>query len=331
VSGGDRSLGDFLEVSHDNRGALILSYVDDTSNTYSTGPTGAFAENGPPVVSRQIGGPSLIQGTDNPSGVINGPGNGPGVPFNTVTDPAGDANWPDNGTRTPGSDNVDLLGSSITQDAKGLVVTMKLKSLSSLQISPTLGGSTAEWLVRFTTYNPHTPGNGHIYYAGMESTLGQAPTFYDGDTAAPTESVQISQVFDSSHATQGSYNAGTGVITIHVPWADVPGVKKGQLLYSATGLTASTLLPLTLPNPTGLTGILNVLDATTPYDYWVATAATGSGSGSGAGSGHGSGSGSGGSLASTGGLGEPLLALGLVLVGLAGVAEMRRRRRSVTG
>jgi hypothetical protein len=207
-----------------------------------------------------------------------------------------------------------------------------LKSLSSLQISPTLGGTTAEWLVRFTTYNPHTPGNGHIYYAGMESTLGQAPTFYDGDTAAPAEGVQISQVFSSSHTTQGAYDDKTGVITIHVPFADVPGVKKGQLLYSATGLTASTVLPLTTPNPTGLTGILNVLDATTPYDYRVSAATTSTGGGVGSGSGSGSSSGSGrdnsGSLASTGGLGEPLLALGLVLVGLAGLSEVRRRRAS---
>ncbi|MGN6474625.1 MAG: hypothetical protein ACTHK4_13390, partial [Mycobacteriales bacterium] len=61
ISGGDRSLGDFLEVSHDARGAMVFAYVDDTSNTFNTGTDGV-EENGPPVIVKQIHGPGLIKG-----------------------------------------------------------------------------------------------------------------------------------------------------------------------------------------------------------------------------------------------------------------------------
>src|SRR4029079_11884311 len=47
VSMGDRSLGDYLEVNHDAKGALVLAYVNDTSNTYTVGPTAAIAEERP--------------------------------------------------------------------------------------------------------------------------------------------------------------------------------------------------------------------------------------------------------------------------------------------
>ena len=109
---------------------------------------------------------------------------------------------------------------------------MKVKDLSDLTVSPTAGGTTGEWITRFTTYNPHTPGNGHIYYAGMESVAGQTPRFFAGDTAAPpVAQEQVSMLFDSQNAVPGSVQGNT--ITIHVPWSAVPAVKKGATLYSA--------------------------------------------------------------------------------------------------
>jgi len=49
TSGGDRSLGDYLQVGHDARGAAVVAYVDDTSNAFSagTGPGAATAKTGP--------------------------------------------------------------------------------------------------------------------------------------------------------------------------------------------------------------------------------------------------------------------------------------------
>jgi len=258
ISMGDRSLGDFLEVNHDAQGALVLSYVDDTSNTYSTGPTGAVAENGPNVVVRQIGGPSLISGT------IHGAGNGPGAPYDAVSDAAGDDVYSANTMRTSAGDNLDLTSARIREDKNGLIVTMTTKSLSSLLITPTAGGVTGEWITRFTTYDPHTPGNGHIYYAGMESIGGGTPRFFAGDVA-PTAVIgeEISMLFDSNTSIPGAVQGNT--VTLHVPWSAIGGHKRGRVLYSATAFTATAGGTLA-NNPLGL---FNLTDATPPFNYVV--------------------------------------------------------------
>lgn len=258
VSMGDRSLGDYLEVNHDATGALVLSYVDDTSNTFTTGPTGAIAENGPSVVVRQTGGPSLLGGT------VHGPGRGAGSPWNSVSDATGDDVYSANTMRTPAGSNLDLTGAAISEDKNGLVVTMRVKSLSSLQVSPQAGGSTGEWITRFTTYDPHTPGNGHIYYAGVESIGGGAPRFFAGDTA-PTSipAEQVSMLFDSNTTVPGKVQGGT--ITVHVPWSVIGGNKRGRVLFSATAFTATTVGTLA-GNPAG---VFNLTDATPPFDYVV--------------------------------------------------------------
>ncbi len=258
VSMGDRSLGDYLQVGHDANGALLVVYVDDTSNSFTVGPTGAVAENGPSVMVHQIGGPSLIKGKTVPVGL--------GAPVNSVNDPAGDAFYSANATRRAAGDNVDLTSATVSQDSAGLVVTMKVRTLEgTLRLDPRDGGATGEWITAFTTYNPATPGNGHIYYAGMESVAGQAPRYFDGDVGAPNPAApQLSMVFDSSHAVKGSFRP-SGLITFHIPFTDVPGVRRGQPLYSVTAFTASTTGTLAR-NPVA---IFNVLDSTPPFDYLV--------------------------------------------------------------
>jgi hypothetical protein len=266
VSMGDRSLGDFLEVNHDARGALAISYVDDTSNTFTTGPTGDVAENGPAVVAKQIGGPSLVKGR------VRGPGSGPAAPWGSVGDVTGDASFHQAGQTNPAGANLDLVGGAIREDAKGLVITMRAKSLQSLQVSPLAGGTTGEWITRFTTFNPGTAGNGHIYYAGMESVGGGQPRFYVGDvtpTQIPAE--QISMLYDSATAIPGSVQGDT--ITLHVPYADIPAAKAGKTIYSATAFTATTLAT-TEQNPAG---VLNVTDLTPPFDYRLASTRSGGG------------------------------------------------------
>lgn len=319
VSGGDRSLGDFLEVSHDRRGALALSYVNDTSNTYTTGATG-FAENGPPVIVRQVHGTALVKGKGNRTGFIKGPGKGPGLAMKKVRDRKKDDVYSANSARKPAGAALDLRRASLsmTKDRKALVAHMRLRSLKSLSVPNGLGGSTGEWILRFTTYNPHTLGNGHVYYAGMESTNGGKPTFYDGDTAPPTQGVQLSENFSSSHTTKGSYNAKRGKIRIVVPFKDVRGVKHHAKLYSATAFTGSTSAPLSVPNPSGIQGQINQLDATTPFDFRVpkraATAAAAAAATSGS--------------SSTGRwvIGSLAGAAGLILIAIAGVFGVRRRR-----
>jgi hypothetical protein len=323
VTQGDRSLGDFLQINHDARGALVLSYVDDTSNYYSVGPTGVVASSGPSVVVRQIAGPSLISGT------IDGPGAGPGVPMNSVT-ATGEADYSANGSRTPAGDNLTLDYASLSRYAGGIIATMRVKSLSSLMVSPTAGGTTGEWIMRFTTYDPGHDGNGNIYYAGMESVLGGAPTFVVGQPqASNVPAVGLTQ-FNSSTAVPGTYDAKTGTISIDIPFADLGGHKAGTELYSATAFTATTTGTLSGAQA----ALFNQVDATPPFDYLISASVptthllngvtvagpapastTASSSSSG---------GARGALAMTGGLGAPFIALSVALVALAGYLVRRR-------
>ena len=54
--------------------------------------------------------------------------------------------------------------------------------LSTLAVSPTLGGTDAVWLARWEV--PTSNGAGHTYFAAMESDNGAAPNFFDGETAS---------------------------------------------------------------------------------------------------------------------------------------------------
>lgn len=264
---GDRSLGDFMEVNHDARGALILSYVDDTSGYYSTGPTGAVADNGPAVVVREVSGPSLIKGPD-----ISASPDGPGLAMGSINDPLNDDFYSANGSLTPAGENLDLTGASLSSDAKGLVATINVRDLSNLMVTPAAGGTTGEWIIRFTTFDPNQNGNGHIYYAGMESVAGGPPRFFAGE---PTK-VKDLAAFNSSTSVPGTYDAKAGTITIHVPFSVVGNHSKpGTEFYSATAFTATTVGTLAgQGQATPPVEIFNQVDATAPFDYILGSTAT---------------------------------------------------------
>ena len=346
VTQGDRSLGDFMEIKYDNTGALVLSYVDDTSGFFAVGPSGAVADNGPPVVVHQIAGPSLLAAHP----TVTGPGNGPSQVVNSVTDPAGDDFYSANGSLTPAGTNLDLTGASMSRDATGLVATIKAKSLSSLLVNPLAGGTTGEWIMRFTTYDPGSNGNGRIYYAAMESIAGGAPAFYAGQP----KRVKELTAFDSSTTVPGSYNPSTGTITIHIPFSVIDNHSKtGTEFYSVTAFTATTAGTIA-GNPEGL---LAQVDATTPFSYILPAAPAQATSSTTAGSSGGSGgttattsAGSSGSLTASGstsasgrqarGSSSPFARTGfdaafavvvagaLIAVGLVLVERSRRRRRT---
>jgi hypothetical protein len=286
TTGGDRSLGDFLQVSIDNQGAAVVSYVDDTSQDVNDGE-----DAGPEVISRQISGPSLLSGDVTQ-------GSGPGVPFGSVTDPTGDADYSANGTRTPDmTGNLDLTGASLANGpGNTLVATIKVKNLSTLTPDSGLGGSDASWIIRWTQVRPGQPGNGDIYYAGMDNNGGSTPTFFTGDTGAipppgnqaeHTKYITYPQTTPLS-ASQASYDAKAGTITMKIPRADVGNPADGTTLYSVTAFTATS------NTPQSETTIFNLIDATPPFDLTVGAPGTtgaptttnpssGSGSGSGGG------------------------------------------------
>ena len=264
ATGGDRSLGDFLQVTHDDHGAALVSYVNDTSGNTSAG------ENfGPDTISRQIAGPGLIAGA-----TVSRNG-GPGLAMGSVTDPSGDADYSANGARTTtGLEDLDLTGASLASGpGKTLTATIHVKSLASLSASPAVGGPDASWLLRWTQVTPGTAGNGQIYYAGMDNAGGSgSPTFFAGSTAgvpAPnpgehTKFVTFPQT-DTLTGSQAAYDPKTGVITLHIPLADVGNPPAGTVLYSATAFTATSLTPQSAST------LFNVIDATAPFDVVVGT------------------------------------------------------------
>jgi hypothetical protein len=270
ATGGDRSLGDFLQVTVDQNGAADVSYVDDTS-----ADTAAGENAGPEVISHQIGGPSLFASAGGGTGLVKGPDGGPGRPSNSVSDPKGDAYYSANGTKTPATPNLDLRGASLKDGPNNtLIATIKVANLSSLTVSPTLGGPDASWILRWTEVTPGQTGNGHIYYAGMDNNQGAGgsgtPSFFVGDTSCipgpgnPAEHCKYLTYPQTTTlpASQAAYNPATGVITLNIPESDV-GNPAGKKLFSATAFSATSA------TPQSATTLFNLIDATAPFDHKV--------------------------------------------------------------
>jgi|GEM_PF-1722233 len=266
ASGGDRSLGDFLQVTTDASGAALVSYVFDTSADTSGGENA-----GPEVISRQTSGPSLLASVGSVT-----PGDGPGSPMGSVSDPIGDAFYSANGTRTPAGENLDLTGASLANGPnRTLIARIDVRSLASLTAPAGAGGPDASWIIRWTDVVPGTTGNGHIYYAGMDNNQGSggsgSPSFFVGDTSAipppgnPAEHTKYITYPQSTrlNGSQASYDPATGVITLHIPLADVGNPADGQVLYSATAFTATSA------SPQSSTTLFNLIDATTPFELVI--------------------------------------------------------------
>jgi hypothetical protein len=262
ATGGDRSLGDFLQVSTDSQGAAVVSYVFDTSADTSAGE-----DTGPEVIARQISGPSLVAS----SGTVS-QGSGPGVPMGSVSDPTGDPDYSANGTRVAGGDNLDLTGASLANGANNtLIAKIDVKSLSSLAVKSGLGGSDASWILRWTVVNPGTTGNGHVYYVGMDNNGGSGkPTFFDGDTAGlpPANAGEHTKymTFPMQHvlnSTQASYDKNSGIISFQIPLSDVGSPTTGTALFSGTAFTATSLTPQSAAT------LFNLIDATSPFELVI--------------------------------------------------------------
>ncbi|HXJ66705.1 MAG TPA: calcium-binding protein, partial [Actinomycetota bacterium] len=255
TTGGDRSLGDFMQITSDNQGGAVISYVDDTSNDFIGGEA-----TGPAEIVRQIAGPSLLSSV---SDVVQ---RGPGQPFGHVTDATGDQFYSANGSYTQADDSLDLTGASIVKDpaAAQLVATIDTKSLASLTPSANDGGSDLTWFVRWVTVDPSQLGNGHIWYAFMESTGGGAPTFSDGDVSCQIQTTHCKYLtYPGDHTIGGSYSATTGVITLHIPLADVGNPADGSTLFNAMAFSTSSV------QPQAAFPVFNLIDATEPFSVTI--------------------------------------------------------------
>ena len=281
----DRSLGDFMQVRAGLHGEAIISYVDDTSADrnpdYCQGCGQTPPEAAGPVMSaRQVSGPSLYA-ADSPLKLG-------AAAVGSVTDPTGKG-YPDAflsaaGTDTNATANLDVAGVSVARaDSGHLAITMSTADpnlASHLAVSPAMGGAAGEWLVRWAAPSYQQPGDGNIFYVGMQAGGNGAPQFYTGTTCAIGTTHAKYFTYPATTQIPGSVNGGT--IRWTVPLSLIGSPANGQSLYTVTGFTATQLVPSASTSSTGgpcpdqITGsgdtnIPNLIDASPPFTYTLAS------------------------------------------------------------
>jgi len=178
LSGGDRTMADFMAVTLDREGRMRFVYNDTTSQHH-----GAHV-----FEVRQTGGPSALGGRVNDRAVRS-----------PVSDPTGDAQVPHYfpvtgaGPSLPRFDFTRLELSQPNRDT--LRVRMTVADLSSL--APPPGKISAVWLTRFQALSlgdglpPEGPEEAfRIFYVGAESAAGGPPRFFAGSGESAQEEVR---------------------------------------------------------------------------------------------------------------------------------------------
>jgi len=248
TTGGDRGLLDFITVTVGLKGEANVVWADAVNQDSGGGGTSSALIG----FSRQYAGPSLYANIGQVSGTAPATGRAPG---------SGDAIYSANSLAINASANLMLSQASVAMpDSQHYTFTINVQSLSTLAVSPTLGGANAVWLVRWEVPDPN--GSGHTYFAAMESDTGGTPTFFDGETTTFDSGEGFFMTYPPGHTIQGSYKNSSkgGVITLTVPVADVGGSPTATL-YSLTGLS------VTQSTASSTTTVFNQIDATAPFDF----------------------------------------------------------------
>jgi len=247
TTGGDRGLLDFLSVTVGPNGEANVVWADAVNRNFVGGTSSALI-----AFNRQIAGPSLYASV----GQVSGP-----APASGSASGSQDAFYSANGTTTAASTNLVTQSASVSMpDPQHYRFRITVQNLSSLIVSPILGGTDAVWLVRWEV--PDLNGAGHTYFAAMESDGGAAPSFFDGETSSINTTHGKFLTYPPAHNIQGSYTASSpGTITLTVPITDVGGNSKATL-YSVTALTVTQATS----SSSGDT-IFNQIDSTAPFDF----------------------------------------------------------------
>jgi hypothetical protein len=271
----DRSLGDFFQVQLGLSGEAVITYVDDTSANRNADTCGGCGETpaegaGPVMVVTQNGGPSLLVGKQVPRNPKK---------FGRVQNKAGNAFLAAAGQDVKAPKSLDVIGASVRKkNATSLTVTLTTNDkhlAADLRTVPPLGGPVDNWLVRWAAPSYKGPGDGNMFYVGMQSAGGNSPTFYTGTTQAITTTHTKYFMYPATHAIKGTIQGAT--ITWTVPLSLVGSPKNGQGLFSITAFTSTQATPaatstVTIPNQGGELGdvnIPNLISASTPFTYIV--------------------------------------------------------------
>ena len=217
----DRNMADFFGFDLGKDGGLRIVY-NDTSNEFDG--AGLY-------FTRQIAGPGASGSNVSGKGAVN-----------PVVAASGDANWPHYAPTGAGASlaHLDLTGLKISNpNPTTLRVKMTVKDLT--QLAPPTGKTSSVWLTRFQALSPRPGGPEdvfRIFYVGMESVGGQAPSFFAGTASCQgttPSNCKILQYRGEKPAT-GTIDGTT--ITIDVGLNTGFGVPiDGKTLYSVTAHT----------------------------------------------------------------------------------------------
>lgn len=266
VSGGDRTMADYLALFPDPRDGRVRFVYNDTTSQHH----GAHL-----FEVKQIAGPTVGTPAD-PAGVIlDEP-----MPENPQTDIAEDAQWPHYGTQGPNHPQFDFLNLELSQpDDAHLRVEMTLADLATLE--PPEGEATALWFTRFQALSEGDFEDRayRIFYVGMETSGSGEPTFFAGSgEASQGAAPQSADCFNTTEAnckvvTYPAEVEATGTINGNVITIDVPlqggfGEDRPLLagtLYSVTAFSGGRGGTPSTPD------LYADVDATRAFDYVLAT------------------------------------------------------------
>src|SRR5437667_150382 len=171
ASQGNRNLADFFEVNIDRSGAAEIVYDDTSNGLVQPGFTPDnlqlvdHAGAGVVTIARQSSGPGLYGKS------VSGPSR---APVGGFSDPAGDARYPVIGGASVAG--MDIVGSQLSLSGGTLTVTTKVVDLSNPALtSASLAAPLLHYVTRWQLGNT-------LYYAAMQNTAANQPTFYAGKT-----------------------------------------------------------------------------------------------------------------------------------------------------
>ncbi len=174
TSQGNRNLADFFVVTIDSTGAAEIVY-DDTSNGLIQTAPGFTTPPGSGLVDHAGAGVITIARQSSGIGLFGQPVSGPSnVPVSGFSDPSGDALFPViGGTNQQGMD-IRSSQLQLSSDGQTLKVTMQVVDLSNpAATAAALLATNLQYVTRWQMGNT-------IYYASMENTAANTPSFYAG-------------------------------------------------------------------------------------------------------------------------------------------------------
>ena len=257
---GDRTLGDFINVRLGPQGEAVISYADNNNQFV---PTLGYSSQS--MVAHQGGGPGLYA-----SKTVSVPAR-----VNGVIDPCGNATLDASGVSSHNIPNLDILSSTmaIAPDQTHYRINMVVADLTSLAPDAQGGGTDLVWSTQWKVPDPTgtDPLGGHYYHAYMESTAGQAPKFFDGESGELPNGGNGSLTYPGANAITGTYTpTAPGTITIDVPFADAKlyagSTPASTTLYSVVSSSQTLTTPANSNNAGG--GVLfNLINPTPTYDF----------------------------------------------------------------